>query len=212
MVCGMGLLPALAAGLLAGLGIAVPLGAVAVLLVNEGVTRGFRAGSPAAFAVGIVDTLYCTAAVALGAVAAPVITGWGRWPALAGGVALLTIAALGLWRTRARPTAVDAGQPPAGTGWHRFALFLGLTAINPATLVYFAAISVGLSELLRSPLAAGLFVAGVGTASITWQLLVVAGGALLRGRLTRRARTVTAIAGNCVVAVLGVAMLVSGAR
>ena len=202
----MGPLQALVAGLLAGLGIAVPLGAIAVLLVNEGVSRGFRAGWPGAVAVGMVDTLYCTAAVVLGAVAAPVITAWGRWPALIGGIALLTIAAVGLWRSGARP-AVATTEPPVGTGWHRFALFLGLTAINPATLVYFAAITVGLSDLLRSPLAAGLFVGGVGTASVSWQLVVVAAGALLSGRLTPRARRVTAVVGNCIVAALGAAML-----
>ncbi len=102
----------------------------------------------------------------------------------------------------------DGTNPPTGTGWHRFALFLGLTAINPATLIYFGAITVGMADLLRSPLAAGLFVAGVGTASITWQLLVVAAGALLRGRLTPRARRITALIGNVIVAGLGVAMIV----
>jgi hypothetical protein len=78
-----------------------------------------------------------------------------------------------------------------------------------ATLVYFAAITVGLAHLLNSPLAAGLFVAGVGTASISWQLVVVAAGALMRGRLSPRARRLTAMVGNLIVAGLGVAMLVS---
>jgi len=206
----MNALTALLAGLLAGLGIAVPLGAMAVLLVSEGVNRGFRSGSPGAIAVGIVDTLYCTAAVTVGAVAAPVVTSWGRWPALGGGCALLVIAALGVWRSLERPGLGEGTRPPTGTGWHRFALFLGLTAINPATLIYFGAITVGMADLLRSPLAAGLFVAGVGTASITWQLMVVAAGALLRGRLTARARRITALLGNVIVAGLGVAMIVGG--
>lgn len=204
----MNALTALAAGLLAGLGIAVPLGAIAVLLVSEGVNRGFRSGAPGAIAVGVVDTLYCTAAVTVGALAAPVVIGWGRWPALVGGCALLAIAALGTWRALARPDLGDSTDAPTGTGWHRFALFLGLTAINPATLIYFGAITVGMADLLRTPLAAGLFVAGVGTASITWQLLVVAAGALLRGRLTPRARRITAILGNVIVAGLGVAMII----
>ena len=162
-----------------------------------------------AIAVGTVDTLYCTAAVGLGAVAAPVITSWGPWPARVGGTALLVISALGIWRALRRSTAgADAG-PPAGSPWRRFALFLGLTAINPATLVYFAAITVGLAHLLQSPLAAGLFVAGVGAASVSWQLLIVAGGALLRGRLTARARQVTGLVGNVIIAALGIAMLVN---
>jgi arginine exporter protein ArgO len=197
--------------MLAGLGIAVPLGAIAVLLINEGITRGFRAGAPGAVAVGLVDTVYCTAAVTLGAVAAPAISTWGRWPALAGGTALLAIAGIGLYRALSGPDAVDSGEPPSGTGWHRFGLFLGLTAINPATLVYFAAITVGLAHLLQSPLASGLFVAGVGTASVSWQLVVVAAGALMRGRLTPRARRLTAVIGNLIVAALGVATLISAA-
>ncbi len=204
----MNALTALLAGLLAGLGIAVPLGAIAVLLVSEGVNRGFRRGAPGAIAVGVVDTLYCTAAVTVGALAAPVVTSWGRWPALVGGCALLVLASVGLWRSLSRPAAGDASEAPTGTGWHRFALFLGLTAINPATLIYFGAITVGMADLLRSPLAAGLFVAGVGSASITWQLLVVAAGALLRGRLTPGARRTTALVGNIIVAGLGVAMIV----
>jgi threonine/homoserine/homoserine lactone efflux protein len=198
---------ALVAGILAGLGIAVPLGAIAVLLVNEGVTRGFREGAPGAIAVAVIDTIYCTAAVTFGVVAAPVISAWGRWPGLAGGTALIMIAALSLWRSLRRPASDDATDPPTGTGWHRFALFLGLTAINPATLVYFAAIAVGLADLLQSPLAAGLFVVGVGTASVSWQLVVVAAGAMLSGRLTPRSRRVTALLGNVIVAGLGVAMI-----
>jgi threonine/homoserine/homoserine lactone efflux protein len=204
----MDALTALVAGLLAGLGIAVPLGAIAVLLIGEGVAHGFRAGAAGALAVGTVDTLYCTAAILLGQVAAPVITSWGAWPARVGGTALVAISAFGLWRTlTASRDGEDAG-PPAGSPWRRFALFLGLTAINPATLIYFAAITVGLAHLLQSPLAAGLFIAGVGTASISWQLLVVAGGALLRGRLTSRARRVTGLVGNVIIAALGIAMIV----
>ena len=205
----MNALTALAAGLLGGLGIAVPLGAIAVLLVSEGVNRGFRGGAPGAIAVGLVDTLYCTAAVTVGALAAPVVTSWGRWPALVGGCALVALAVLGVWRSVTRPPSGEDAGAPGGTGWHRFALFLGLTAINPATLIYFGAITVGMADLFRSPLAAALFVVGVATASVTWQLLVVAAGALLRGRLTARARRVTALIGNVIVAGLGAAMIVA---
>ena len=209
IVWGMDAVTALVAGVAAGLGIAVPLGAIAVLLIGEGVAHGFRAGAAGAIAVGTVDTLFCTAAILLGQVAAPVITSWGRWPALAGGTALLAIAAVGIGRAVRRLGAESDADPPAGGPWRRFALFLGLTAINPATLVYFAAITVGLAHLLQTPLAAGVFIAGVGAASISWQLLIVAGGALLRGRLTTRARRITSLVGNVIIAALGIAMLVT---
>ena len=61
-VSGVDLLTAATSGMLAGLGVALPLGAISVLLLGEGVTRGFRAGAPAALAVGTVDTLYCAVA------------------------------------------------------------------------------------------------------------------------------------------------------
>lgn len=200
----------LARGMLAGLGVAMPLGAIGVLLLGEGISRGFRRGAPGAVAVGVVDTAYSALAIVFGAVAAPVIRGWGSWPAALGGLVLIVIAGLGLWKSSRAPDA--AAPAPSGSGWQRFVLFLGLTAVNPATLVYFAAITVGLSGLLDTPAAAVAFVAGVGLASVTWQLVVVGIGAALRHRITERTRRVSVLAGNLVVAGLGVAMLVGAAR
>lgn len=203
----MDALAALGAGMLAGLGVAMPLGAIAVLLIGEGVTRGFRHAWPAGFAVGLVDTLYCALAIWIGAVAAPVIASWATWPAMVGGIALIAIASFGLWRATSSETA-GASDPPPGSGGRLFVLFLALTAVNPATLVYFTAIAVGLSQLLQTPPAAALFVVGVGVASISWQLLVIAAGAVL-GLRAPRAKQVTALVGNLIVAGLGVAMMVS---
>lgn len=203
----MDVLPALASGLLAGIGIAMPLGAISVLLIGEGIARGFRGAAPGALAVGVVDTLYCTAAVVLGAVAAPVIVAWGAWPAVAGGVALVAIAARGLRRALVRPVDGQEATAVAGRGRHRFALFLGLTAINPATLVYFAAITVGLGDVLHGVPAAIAFVAGVGAASLAWQLSLVAVAGAVGHRATPRARRATAVVGNLIVAGLGLAML-----
>jgi len=134
----------------------------------------------------------------------------GSWPAVVGGVALVVIAILGIRRAlAARAAETGVGEASLGPAWQRFVLFLGLTAINPATLVYFAAIALGLAGLLGSPLRAALFVAGTGLASVAWQLLLVAAGALLRRRTSPRARTITALIGNAVVAAFGAAMLIS---
>ena len=65
----------------------------------------------------------------------------------------------------------------------------------------------GLSRLLQNPAAAGLFVVGVGAASVAWQLLVIGLGGFLGGRTTPRARQVTALVGNLVVAGLGVVLI-----
>jgi arginine exporter protein ArgO len=210
----MDVFSALGSGLVAGIALVVPLGAIGVLLIREGVVRGWRDGAPAAAAVASVDMLYCATAILAGALATPVIAGFGQWPAVVGGTALLVLAGVGMYRTFTRPAADPGAQALSSgdSGWRRYALFFGLTVINPATLVYFAAIAVGLAGLLRSTTAAVAFVLAVGIASFSWQLLLVAGGAVLRARAAPRAHRVTAVVGSIIVAALGGAMLVAALR
>ncbi|PFG43453.1 arginine exporter protein ArgO [Isoptericola jiangsuensis] len=206
----MDILTALGAGLLAGWGVALPLGAVAALLLQEGMTRGFAQGWTAGVAVGAVDVAYCAVAVAAGASAGAVVARYAPWPAVVGGVALVAFALVGARRSWAPPRTapVDTeGDPGPGSRWRRFALFVGLTALNPATLVYFAALTVAVSPT-SSTATAVAFVGGVGIASISWQVALVAVGATVRGRVTPRARHVTTLVGHGIVAALGVAMVV----
>jgi len=201
----MGTGAALASGILAGLAVAMPLGAIGVLLVQEGAGLGARRALPGAAAVASVDALYCALAVLAGGVAAPLVRAWGRWPALVGSLALLVVAAIGLRRGFvARPGAVP--DEPGRAGWRRYAVFAGLTAVNPATLVYFAALVAALPAAATGG-AALSFVVGAGAASFAWQALLVVGGGLLGGRAGPRTRRATVVVGNGVVAALGVTML-----
>jgi arginine exporter protein ArgO len=61
---------------------------------------------------------------------------------------------------------------------------LALTAVNPATLITFAAVAVGRSASGggSTPLSVTLFAVGAFAASALWQLLLTGGGNLL-GRL-----------------------------
>jgi hypothetical protein len=122
----------------------------------------------------------------------------------------VTLAARGLLRLRASSSASPGGagtDVAAGRAWGRFALFVGLTAVNPATLVYFAAIVTGLTSVVGSVGTGALFVVGVAAASLAWQLLLVALGAFLGWRGGTRARLVTSVVGNGVVALLGAGLL-----
>ncbi|WP_281898070.1 LysE family transporter [Micromonospora humidisoli] len=109
------------AGFAAGLGVAMPLGAIGVLIVREGMLRGHRSGLAAAFGVATVDTLYCLGALLTGAALAPVIASWGDAPRYLSG---LVIVGLGchqlatLRRPPARPGAVPdtAGAEGKSTG------------------------------------------------------------------------------------------------
>lgn len=195
-------------GVLAGLALVVPLGAIGVLLIQEGASRGWVDALPAASAVATVDVLYCVAAVGVGAALAPVIMTWDPWPRIIGGTILLGLAARNLVRAgRSAAEANPGADPDRNRLSRRYILFFGLTAINPATLVYFAAITAGLSTIASTPAAAALFVGGVALASLSWQLLLVLVGAILRWRTGTRARQLTTVIGNGAVGLLGIIMI-----
>ncbi|TQJ32151.1 hypothetical protein [Microbacterium sp. SLBN-146] len=202
---------ALGAGLLTGFALVVPLGAIGVLVIREGTTRGLARGIPAAAAVTSVDVLCCTAALVAGSVLAPLVAGWMPWPQVVGGATLVAIAVFGIIRTTRQPAdAFVTGGVEGGPHGRRYALFFGLTASNPATLIYFAAVVTGLSSVASSPVTIALFVTGVAIASGVWQILLVAAGAALRWKSGARFRRVTSLVGNGAVAVLG-AVMIAGA-
>ncbi|QYF72779.1 LysE family transporter [Cryobacterium sp. PAMC25264] len=198
------------AGALAGLGVAVPLGAIGLLLVRQGVAGGFVVGAAGAAAVALVDSVYCIVALGAGAVVAPVLGEWGAAAGLLAGAMLMALGVAGLLRERRRPTA-SQDQPgrssvrrPAPARF--FLLLLGLTAVNPATLLYFAALTTALRPTLAAPggaVAATAFVAGVAIASLAWQLGLVAAGAFWGGRITPRGQVLVGRAGYLLVILLG---------
>lgn len=198
-------------GLLVGLALVIPLGAIGLLLIQEGASMGWAGGVPAAAAVATVDLLYCTVAVIGGAAFSPVIVSWGPWPNVLGGAALVVLAVWNVIRAR-RSTGSPDALSPRGRPAQRYAVFFGLTAINPATVVYFAATVTGLSELMASAVSAAMFVVGVAAASLGWQLLLVLVGAIVHWQAGGRFRCITVIVGNCAVCSLGVLMIAGALR
>lgn len=202
---------AFGAGILAGIGLAAPLGAVGMLLLQEGMAWGYRAAAPAAAAVASIDAMYCILALAVGAAAAPAIAALGPWPALLGGVVLLMLGGLGLARTfNAPPISQGAQAPRAASRARRFLAFAALTAINPATLLYFIALTAGLGGRTGSLAAAAAFVAGVALASLAWQSGLVFAGGLFSSRFGVRAGRWAGGVGHGCVALLGLTALAAG--
>lgn len=211
----MNILHPFALGVAAGLGVAVPLGAIGVLIVLEGVERGVVTALGAAAGVAVVDAAYAAVAMIAATAAAPAIVSLGPLPRVLGGVVVIAIAGRQAIRLRSTPAVLQRDSPTpspsdavARSILGRFAVFVGLTAVNPATLLYFAAIVVPVAESM-SPSAATAFVAGVAAASLTWQSGLTMLGASLRTRITRRGRQVTAVAGILIVGALGVVMIAS---
>ena len=208
---------ALVAGLLAGYGIAVPVGAIAPLLASLTARTSLRVGAAAALGVATADGVYATAAVLGGAVLAGLIAPVAvpmRWLAAAVLVVVGGRIAYGAWRQHRSAAAPVAS--PAGTGLNSpvraYLALLGLTLLNPATVIYFAALVLG-REAAGAGTAGGawadlVFVAAAFAASASWQLLLAGGGSLLGRLLTgRRGRLATALASSTMIAVLAIMLV-----
>jgi threonine/homoserine/homoserine lactone efflux protein len=197
----------LVAGLVAGYGVAIPLGAIGVLVVDAGMRGGFRPAAAAASGVAAADFLYAALAAAAGTAVAALLEPWQRTVQLVAAAVLVAVAALGFWHLRGRREE-DAGTPRTSpSGRSMFLRFLALTSVNPATVAYFAALIAGLPAVASAPAEAKLvFVAAAGLASLSWQLVLGAAGATLHHRLPPAARVWTGVAGNALVLALAARM------
>ena len=259
---------ALWAGLVAGYGIAVPVGAIAPLLVGLSARLGLRVGAAAALGVATADGVYALLAVVGGVAFAEAIEPVSR-PLRLLAAAVLAAIAVRTAVVAVRRHRLPAGEPvqvgtgtgagagradqageaneagagaadPSGAGAatgvggpeaaaragvglgvaqsgragalrspaRAYAGLLGLTLLNPATVVYFAALVLG----ERAPdggSAAAVFVAAAFVASASWQLVLAGGGAALGRVLTSPAgRLGTSVASSAVVGALALAVLV----
>ncbi|MFJ6211916.1 LysE family transporter [Streptomyces sp. NPDC092296] len=203
---------ALVAGLLAGYGIAVPVGAVAASLVALTARTSLAVGASAALGVATADGLYALAATVGGATLARLIEpvmGPLRWVSA---LVLVGLAVRGgataIRRYRARQQTARSGRDPGGPV-RAYAAFLGITLLNPATVVYFAALVLGSrTEAAPDRLEQALFVLAAFTASASWQLLLAGGGALLGRVLTGgRGQLVTGVAAGVLITALAVRLL-----
>ncbi|WP_145836134.1 LysE family transporter [Micromonospora echinospora] len=196
------------AGLVAGYGVAVPVGAIAVLVLGLTARTSFRVGAAAALGVATADGLYAAVAALGGTVVAGLVAPVADPLRLVAAGVLLALAAHGAWRAlRPRTPASTPTRRGLDTPARAFLGVLALTMLNPATVVYFAALVLGRSDAV-APLAAGLFVLGAFLASASWQLFVAAGGSLVGRVLTGpRGRLVTALTSSAIIAALAVAML-----
>jgi threonine/homoserine/homoserine lactone efflux protein len=172
----MGIPEALGAGLIVGIAIATQFGAVSALLLETAVRSGPRAGAAAGLGVASVDLAYAAGAVIAGGTARAVFASdQAEVNALAAAV-LAFVGVRGLWiLTRASSSDQHAGavslgaadEPPGNPSAH-YLRFVGLTAINPLTIVYFGSVTASLA--LGGIAESVAFVVGTGAASALWHL------------------------------------------
>ena len=192
------------AGVVAGYGVAVPVGAIAVLIAGLSARTSLRVGAAAGLGAATADGVYALVAVlggaALAGLVAPIATPL-RWVAA---IVLLALAGHTAWAALRRRSATDRESARTATAVQAYAGILGLTLLNPATVVYFAALVLGRGGAGGG----GWFVAGAFLASASWQLLVAASGALAGRLLTgERGQLITSLISSAVIATLALMLL-----
>ncbi|MET9929544.1 MULTISPECIES: LysE family transporter [unclassified Streptomyces] len=200
---------AVVAGLLAGYGIAIPVGAVGAHLVAVAARSPWRTGAGAALGIAAADGLYALLAALGGTALVPFLAPVAVPLRLFSALVLVVLAAHSARKAvRAhRDGAVPARDlPPAPR--RAFLTFLGITVLNPLTVLYFTALVLG-GRPAAGPAEAVVFVLAAFAASASWQLLLAAAGTLLGRTVTGpRARLATALASSALIVALAVGVVV----
>ena len=203
---------ALIAGLLAGYGVAIPVGAIAILIAGLAARTSLWVGAAAALGVATADGTYALVAVLGGAAIAGFIEPIAepmRWIAVAVLLALAIKTAVTAVRHHRDPAAAARSDGGLNTPGRAYAGLLALTMLNPMTIVYFAALVLG-RQAGDGLTAAGeaVFVVAAFAASASWQLLIAGGGSLVGRALSGpRGRLATALMSSTVIVVLAAGLL-----
>jgi arginine exporter protein ArgO len=197
-----------ASGAVAGLAVAMPIGAVGTYLIGLAARERTLTAAAAALGIASVDGMYAVVAALGGAGLQALLKEVTSWLAWIAAIALVVVAThtLLVAVNRYRGNIGTLAEPGKLTPVRAYLNLFGLTAINPATVVTFAAVVVGrsVSEGGSSWLAVVPFAFGAFLASAVWQLLLAGGGSLL-GRVLHGRRGQLGIAVCSAVIMLGLA-------
>jgi threonine/homoserine/homoserine lactone efflux protein len=185
-------------GMAAAYAIAIPVGPIAVLILRTGVSRGLRAAAAAGAGAATADLIFATSAMLFGAAASGFLAPILPWARIIAAVALAVIAVRGLL---AAPQRLEPETGGARTG-NTYLLFVGLTMLNPPTVIYFVSLAIALPEVSADLGSRAAFVVGAFLASLSWQEVLALGGAMLHGRLTPRLQRTTAVISSIIILAL----------
>lgn len=190
---------ALLAGALAGYGVAIPVGPIAVLIIEAGARRGFRVAFAAGAGAATADGVYALLAALAGLALAPLLEPVALPLRVAAVAVLAAIGVRGLLSVARRDAReVDPAATPA-SALRTYGQLVGLTILNPLTVTYFAALMLGLGAVGSGAAEKAAFVAAAFGASLSWQTLLAVAGALLHRHASGRLRVATSVAGNLIV-------------
>lgn len=200
-------LEAFLSGVVAGYGIAIPVGPIAILILELGLRRGFRIALSAGAGAASADLIYATVAAFAGTLLISVLAPFTSILRVGSAIGLI---AMGVWllyparnpSDRTHKLGLRATSCPQTYG-----MVLGLTLLNPVTVTYFTTLILGMEGFSPSSVSAILFVSGAFIASLSWQSLLASISGIAHKHLSAKLQLVTFAVGNFVVIGLGVMIL-----
>jgi threonine/homoserine/homoserine lactone efflux protein len=198
------------AGLAAGYGIAIPVGAIAVLIVSVAARSSFWVGAVGGLGAATADLCYAGVAATTGYALSPVLHQVSGPLRFVGAIVLGTVAVRGLraaWRARTAGVSAETHTPLQLR--YTYLGFLGMTLLNPLTVLYFAALVIAGQAPVAGAATACAFVVGVFLASLSWQILLAGTGAAMHRTGLGASRLWTGLVANALICAFAVQLVLT---
>ena len=200
-------------GFFAGLALAIPVGPMAIMLINTTLEKGWRTGVAGASAMATVDFLYALTVFLLGHAVSSFFATWGQLLSLLGAGVLLWLGAATLLRNLRlmRSASEDVTDSKyASTPLKTFFVFAGATILNPPTALYFLGIAPSVAQIETDNflLSALVFELGVFVGSVIWQQALALAGTTLRKFAQKKIRVFFGLLGGALIIALAVALAI----
>ncbi|MGA2972193.1 MAG: LysE family transporter [Candidatus Bathyarchaeia archaeon] len=200
-------LEAFLSGIVAGYGIAIPVGPIAILILELGLRRGFRIALSAGAGAASADLIYATVAAFAGTLLISVLAPFASILRVGSAIGLIAMGAWLLYHARNPSDRTPKLGLRATSCAKTYGMVLGLTLLNPVTVTYFTTLILGMEGFCPSSVSAILFVSGAFIASLSWQTLLASISGIAHKHLSAKLQLATFAVGNFVVIGLGVMIL-----
>jgi threonine/homoserine/homoserine lactone efflux protein len=198
-------------GFMAGLALAIPVGPMAIMLINTTISRGLRHGVVGALGMATVDGAYALAVFVVGGLIASLLTSLKLVFGLVGAAILLVLGIqtafknLKLLRSK---ESLAGKTAELGSVSKTFGTFVATTAVNAPTALYFLAIAPNVANMGYSLTALNIsvFVVSVFLGSLIWQETLVFTGLAIRGITTNRFRAWIGLLGGVLIVALAISI------
>jgi len=199
-------LDALLSGIVAGYGIAIPVGPIAILILELGLRHGFWTALSAGAGAATADLIYATIAALAGTLMVSILAPFSSILRTVSALGLIVLGAWLLYHGR----NISEHNRKSGFGTmncpQTYGLVLGLTLLNPVTVAYFTTLILGMgTDFSKTSASAILFILGVFLAS--WQSFLATISGIVHRNLTAKVQAVTFAIGNLVIIGLGISIL-----